>query len=330
MGKIMPTILIDPDEQKKSSRIAGLNAKSNPGLEALTGADFAISNLPIRVNKGTLDWHINNLTFFIQRKSGYDLFSFDALKRSIARMKKCGIPQQQAILLYIGHYYSDENGLCIYDGKQPYGDTTCETFHLLLAEWVGRGGIHYNVNSENDILFFLNGLTGAYKKMRKDGNRVITSDRPSLETETLFQKVEELGSLDFRRILRIGLEGYGEALAESTYTLLNESGYATNLFLALNVLTNLNQEGKMAFSIKGWGMKSCLKLRKILGLRTFLEENLKSVENLSTSDWYDSYSDCTGWTKGWFNCIDRIKELAKAGKDGQEIMEKIEKEVVPF
>lgn len=322
----MTTIWIEPDEQKSSSLIAQLKGKTSPGLEEITGADFAVSKLPMKINKDTIDWHVENLTFFIQRKSGYDLFSFDALKRAIARMKACHIPSQQAILLSVGHFYPNDDGLCICNSKQPYGQTTYASYQGLLARWIGRGGVHYNVNSEEDIPDFIEGLTGAYKKMAK-GGRTIVADQPTLEAETLFQRVEELGPLDFRRILRIGLEGYGETLAQNTQALLGKYSYPSNLFMALTVLTGLSEKGKMVYNIKGWGMKSCLKLREILGLKTFPKGEGQSVENLSTAD---HWNGTDSRQQGWLDCVQKIKELAETDKNGAEIMEIVEKEVIPF
>jgi hypothetical protein len=264
--------LIDPDELKSSSKFPiSIAAIENAGLEAFTGADFAISQLPIRVVKETLQMHIDNKSLFVQRKHGYDMLSFDNLKSSIARMKQCDIPQQQCILLFIGkdepQTMQDINtDKIMINGQEPYGDTTYKTFLKVKALWRYRGGVVDWLPYPEALGHWIEAQTEALEKIQDEGKREIYNTQMPIWNDDIWQEIEEVKKDDWRYTLVAGLDGFGPKLATNVRQYLVDEGYGSTLYTALKVLTDLDEKGKPVHNIKGWGKKSREKLRLMLDL----------------------------------------------------------------
>ncbi len=95
----MATIYFDPDE---SHRFTSIEAEPCPGLEALTGADFLIADLPIEP-VSNIQWHLDNRSIPVNLKAGFDaLNNSDQRHKFAARVQRLGF--KVAFLLGVGSY----------------------------------------------------------------------------------------------------------------------------------------------------------------------------------------------------------------------------------
>jgi len=300
------TIFVDPDELKSSSLFPQLDTiKECPGLEALTGADFAISRLPILIKESTLQLHIERRTLFVQRKSGYDILSFDNLKHAIARMKACSIPQQQSILLFIGKDWQDDNGLLRVEGSKPYGDTTYETFIKLKAKWRFRGGVVDWINNPEQLQLWIEAQENALLDVESEGKREIYPDRqlPELEPDDIWQPVEEIDRGDIRYLMCAGLYGFGPKLANSVLDYANENGLSSLGIYYFKLLTDENEKGKAVYNVKGWGNKSRGNLRQMLALPKGVNIGFEHLDS----------DEGKQWCKGWIAALESFRQMIDNG-----------------
>lgn len=297
------TIFIDPDELKSSSLLPFISDSIDcPGLEAQTGADFCISLLPISP-ADDLDLHIEERSIFVQRKSGYDILSFDNLKSSISRMKSCGIPQQQCCLLFIGQEWADDNGLLRMTNYKPYGETTYKTFIKLKAKWRSRGGVVDWINKPEQLQEWIEAQIEVIEECSYQEEREIYPQRqvPYFEPDDIWQKVIEVPKDDWRYFLCAGLDGFGPTTARNLQEYIQaeqphlwESGYH-----ALKLLTEEDERGRPIHNIKNWGDKSRLKLRNLLALPKGY--NL-SVQEIGERDLF---------RQGWYGALNSFKDLVE-------------------
>jgi hypothetical protein len=308
------SIFIDPDELKSSSKLPGIpDSIDCVGLEALTGADFVISQLPISP-VDDLQMHIEDRSIFVQRKSGYDMLSFDMLKSSIARMIKCGIPQNQCCLLFIGQDWEDDDGLFRVTNHKPYGETTYKTFIKLKAKWRSRGGIVDWINKPEQLQQWIEAQLEVIEECDQQPRREIYPKRqtPDFEFDNFltdtWQEIVEVPSDDWRYFLCAGLDGFGPTTAKNLQEYIQneqphlwESGYH-----ALKILSEEDERGKPVHKVKGWGNKSRLKLRNLLALPKGY--NL-SVTEIGLRDLFHD---------GWYGALKAFKDLIENGLSGQE------------
>lgn len=264
-------ILIDPDELKTSSKFPAIETIANPGLEALTGADFVVSKLPIQVVAETLQHHIDDKSLFVQRKHGYDILSFDGLKSSISRMKQCQIPQQQSILLFIGKDEPEtiqdiDTDKILVNGQEPYASTTYKTFLKVKALWRYRGGVVDWIPYPEVLEHWIQAQSEALQDIQEQGKREIYNTQYPQWNDDIWQEIEEVKKDDWRYTLVAGLDGFGPKLATNLRQYLIDEGYGSTLYTALKVLTDLDESGKPVHSIKGWGKGRRDKLRLMLDL----------------------------------------------------------------
>lgn len=326
-------ILIDPDELKTTSKFPNIPTIENAGLETLTGADFVISPLPILVTRETLQTHITGKSLFVQRKHGYDILSFDNLKSSIARMKECGIPQQQCILLFIGKdepqtiQNIDTDQITI-NGQEPYGETSYKTFLKVKALWRYRGGAVDWIPYPEVLEHWIEAQSEALQDIQEQGKREIYNTQyPQWEQDDIWQDIEEVKKSDWRYTLVAGLDGFGPKLATNVKEYLISEGYGSTLYTALKCLTDLDEDGKPVHSIKGWGKKSREKLRIMLDLppgynlyvsdmADFLDSGASHLRGVEAGISFIEHS-ITKLKLPGSKAIENAKKMAEAYKDGR-------------
>lgn len=300
-------IFIDPDELKNTSLISDAipDTIPCPGLESLTGADFAISRIPLPLQESTLSIHIKKRTLFVQRKSGYDILSFDNLKRAIARMKAVGIPQQQCLLLLIGRDWQDDNSLLRVEGSKPYGETTYKTFIKLKAKWRFRGGVIDWLNNIEQLSEWIEAQAEALDDVENEGKREIYPDRqlPIFEPDDIFQGVEEIPRDDIRHLMCSGLHGFGPKLANAVLDYSAEEFQSSLGIYYLKLLTDEDVKGKAVHNIKGWGNKSRTNLRNLLALPKGINIGFEHLDN----------DEGKQWCKGWLAFGESFKQMIDDG-----------------
>ena len=302
------TIFVDPDELKSSSLLPFLpDSRPCPGLEALTGADFAISRLPLAINEKTLPTHIQKRTVFVQRKHGYDVLSFDALKSSIARMKAAKIPQQQSILLFIGKDWQDDSGLLRVENSKPYGDSTYQTFLKLKAKWRYRGGVVDWLNNPEQLPIWIQAQIETLNDIETEGKREIYPNRPepNFEPDDIWQETEEVKKEDIRYFLCAGLFGFGPKLANAVREYANQNTPRLDSWgvYYLKLLTDEDKGSKPVHKVPGWGDKRRTDLRQILGLPSGYNLSANEIET----------DEGKAFFKGWFAALKSFKEMVDEG-----------------
>jgi hypothetical protein len=319
-------IFVDPSELKETSLFPNsITVTPCPGLEALTGCDFAIARIPISpVN--ALDLHLKNKTLFCQRKSGYDALNFDQLWLEVSRMKQA-IPMQQCFVLFIGKFY-DKDGLLRIEGKRPVSQNEkfqYKTFLKIEAE-LGYSGVQARrLNDESELMTWIEAQYEELERIEERGNKKevwIKQPKPFEENEDIWQEVKPIDDEDWRYLFFCGLSGFGPKLAQNVREYIQEhvdhvweSGY-----FVLRILTEENEKGKAAHNIPGWGEKSRKKLRRLMGLPD--KFNL-SVDDLST---------CDSHYKGWCDALDNFRVMVEERKDktAAEIWQQLRNEEIPF
>jgi hypothetical protein len=211
-------VFIEPDRTQYSPNFEAISCA---GLEQLTGADMVISSIPIPPTIN-LTLHIANRSLFVQIKIGYDICSFDQLHSAIARIQECQIPKQQAILLPIGEYRSDDNGLLKVKGQKAFGHTTYETLGTIYDMWELRGGTVEALppKSINDLQKWIDRKIASLEKI-KEGKRDIYPPSPIFQVDDIWQSVEEIR--DWRRFFVSGLEGFGSKKANAIFDYVSEN-----------------------------------------------------------------------------------------------------------
>lgn len=332
------SILIDPDELKEGSLLPLLpNSFPCAGLEALTGADFAIKELPLPIEENTLQAHIAAGTIFVQRKSGYDFVGdFEQAFREIARMQACNIPMQQAFILAIGQFYPDDNGLLRIKGKKPLKNNkrlTYNTFLALEAEYRFCGVQVVRLNDESEIQTWIEAITRERQTIRDRGNLKELYASPKVKLEeisigsNIFQGVIEVKPHDIRYFFNSGLKNFGQVVANSLMRYAAEKGVASYGFHAIKLLTDEDDQGKAIHKIPNWGKVSRKKFRDIL----YLEKG----SNLTVKD--ISRSENEAYNKGWrmFSTIftkrlEEAKEEKRTVADLEKLLDDMRNEIFEF
>ncbi len=258
---------IEPDVTQYPSNFEVVKC---PGLEALTGADMCISRLPILPNEKNLQMHIGTRALFVQIKIGYDITPDDRLKSSIARMMACRIPKGQAILLPIGEYWQDKEGLLRVKGKVSFGTTLFTTLATIFDMWRFRGGeVHCDDTTPkhiDDLQKWIDQKEKSILKIESEGTRDIYPPSPEFIPEDIWQSVEEID--DWRNLLVSGLKGFGSAKANAVwkYASDNFSENPISAYHIFTLMTDEDEKGKAVHNIPLWGEKSRKEFRELLRL----------------------------------------------------------------
>lgn len=325
-------VQIDPDEQKSTSLFP--SGFSSPdisilkcrGLEKLTGADFVISSLPVKVQAATLDWHLEDGTIFVQRKSGYDFLSFDSLKKAISRVQKHDIPPWQFVFLLIGNYQEAKDGRLFVGKSQPHGQTTYKTYIKLKAKLRTRGASLDWIETEQQLEKWIIAQfeTIDEAKLNKKVEIFSKSEKPKEERDHIFQDAIEIGEGDWRYLFLAGVPGVGIKTVNSIREYCLQAWGMSCGYYALKATTEVGKEGKAVHKIGGWGPKSLKKLRGVIGLPDGF--------NLFVSDMEQDKDPGEEFTRGVYAALNSIQKAATDGKGrkGKDILENVRKAANEF
>lgn len=300
-----------------------LQATISPELEPLTGADMLISNFPLPFSKETLQAHIDSKALFVQIKVGYDLLNFEGLHNFCARIQASRIPKNQAILLRIGDYWRDDNGLLRVTGSKPYGNTTWRDYRKALIALGLRGVTVFPdcLRSMDELLEWIEDYQSIIEKIYNEGKRELYPSKPTpqFDEDDIWQEFTEVNKNDPRYVMVAGLDKFGEKKAISTFQYIvdtlphirvehdnGKSEYLVTLYQFWKVLTDEDEKGKAVHNIPGIGDSMRKSFRNIIGLG--------EGYNLSVKDINDPLSDTPfkdGWVTGLKVFEGLMNDLAK-------------------
>lgn len=312
-----------------------------PGLEALTGADLCLATTPISP-VDDLAFAISQRYIFVQLKFGNDIFSFDQTRSEQARVQKAKIPLQQAILLFIGRCYKDENEMAFIDGKlafSPDKPRPYELFEELQFLCFKRGMLFAQIPDESYLPIWINAQFKGDAKIQREGTREVYPARYQAieETDNIWQRILEVDRMDWRWALVNGLDGFGPVLANNVNDYLHQLGLYPCLYEALRVLTELNEKGKQVHDIASWGKGKCESLRHILGLQSSFDLPKANrpiepyVQNLAAPFITNSRDGLGEWQRGVKAAVSAFEGAMKAGiGSGKELMAVVQKSASCF
>lgn len=274
-------IYIAPDRTQYPDN---LQATISSELEPLTGADMLISNFPLDFSEQTLQAHIDSRGLFVQIKIGYDVLNFEGLHNFCARAQKSRIPKNQAILLRIGDYWRDDEGLLRVKGSKPYGNTTWQNYRRAMIGCEIRGITVFPecLASVDELTDWIADYQIMIDKVSNEGKRELypTKYTPQFEADDIWQEMYEVDKNDPRYIMVAGLDKFGEKKAIATFQYIIENfphiriehtdngknEYTTCLYYFWKVLTDEDEKGKAIHNIPGIGDKFRKWFRGVIGL----------------------------------------------------------------
>ncbi len=247
----MTTIYYDPDE---SHRFTSIEAEPCPGLEALTGADFLISDLPIEPVEN-IQWHLDNRSVPVNLKVGYDaLNNSDQRHKFAARVQKLGF--KVAFLLGVGSY-RNKDGFLQVSGYRSNDKVVYQAFQQMKLNEVARGVMWDSIETLEDLPSW---IKAAAKMLELPGKNVVFSKAqyPLHEwyddkVSDPWQSMEEVSPESVQHILACGLPGFGPKRANSVVDYLTRNSYPVCLYTALAVLCQIDEKGKRVHKIPSIG-----------------------------------------------------------------------------
>lgn len=279
-------------------------------LEPLTGADLMISDFPIeQLNESTLQAHIQAKALFVQIKIGYDVLNFDGLHNFCARVQKAQIPKNQAILLWVGEYWRDDDGLLRVKGNKPYGNTSWRDFRkaMIACELRGVTVFPEYLQSMDELFNWIEDYQAIINKISNEGKREIYPTRPTpqFQPEDIWQEIVEVSEDDWRYFLCAGLKGFGVTTANNVDDYLKDNLLSSTGYYALKALTDEDDKNKPIHNVKGWGDKSRSKLRALL--------QLPPGYNLAVR-----CNDDFDYVKGWHDFGMSFKQMIEDGHSAKD------------
>jgi len=200
----MTTVYFDPDE---SHRFTSIESESCAGLEALTGADFLISDLPIDPIED-IQWHVDNGSMFVQIKSGYDfVLNHEQRHKFAARTQALRISHSRRLYLGVGDYKVDKDGFLICGTYKPLQKITWATFTQMQLDAMNRG-IHWlTIRDEGELPMFIEQVSKLMEAPREV--KVFTKQAYNWDNGDYWQQMEEVSQESMQHILACGLPGFG-------------------------------------------------------------------------------------------------------------------------
>ncbi len=247
----MTTIYFDPDE---SHRFASMEAEPSPGLEALTGSDFLISDLPIEPVEN-IQWHLDNRSIPVNLKVGYDaLNNSDQRHKFAARVQALGF--KISFLLGVGNYRNKDDFLQV-SGYRSNDKVPYAAFQQMKLNEVARGVTWDSIETLED----LSGWIKSVSKMMElpDKNVIFSKSQYPLyewyddKVSDPWQSMEEVSPESVQHILACGLPGFGPKRANAVVEYLTRNSYPVCLYTALAILCQIDEKGKRVHKIPSIG-----------------------------------------------------------------------------
>jgi len=335
-------IFYSPDATKYPEEIHQMGARPSLGLEQLTGADLALTKLPIPITPDNLNGHIERWTLFVQVKIGYDILSFDALHNFCARAQAARIPKSQAILLPIGDYHQDNKGMLRVNNQKAYGNTTWEDFERVLMSCEIRGVTVWplTLKSPEELSRWITSYFSMVHKAETTPQKKVYPPRvePVFVIDDIWQLVEEVSPDTIDYFLCAGLKGFGQKTLQAVREYMqnelphiapDQPDQPLAGYYVIKVLTDMRQ-GKLVHNVPGWGPKRAANLRQIL----MIPDNLNLTVNGHVTDQPYKVGFQQGWKQGLITFKDFVEKQKirpqAAHKKAFEAGEKMAAELIEF
>jgi len=264
----MPVVYFDPDE---SHRFTSIEAESCVGLEALTGADFIISELPIDPVE-SIQWHVENGSMFCNIKAGYDFFLHHEQRHKFAaRTQALGVNNSRRLYLGVGDYTEDRDGNLRCGFYKPLRRVTWLTYEHMLDDAMNRGLFWRTIKEEGELPAFIERMARLMEQPRE----VKVYAKQSYQWDDPWQMMEEVNQRTVVYTLACGLWNMGPKRAQSLVDYLIKHSLPVNLFQALSVLSQINAKNKFTHKVSGIGTDYQKWIRDLM----FSNEALESDED---------------------------------------------------
>jgi len=315
----MTTIYFDPDESHRFTSIG----EPCPGLEALTGADFLISDLPIDPVEN-LQWHLDNRSIPVNLKVGYDaLNNSDQRHKFAARVQRLGF--KVSFLLGVGSY-KNKDGFLQVSGYRSNDKVVYQAFQQMKLNEVVRGVTWDSIETLEELP---NWIHAAGKMMElPDKNIVLSKNQYPLhewydgKVSDPWQSMEELNPESVQSIMACGLPNFGPKRINTVVEYLIQNKYPVCVYTFWAVLTQIDEKGKRVHKIKGIGAELWKRSRDwLLRCQTVdgKEDDNNVVGNLNLC--LHTVTDESEFWRGARSGLDRFHEFFKmeldAGKNGR-------------
>ncbi len=243
-------IYFDPDE---AHRFSAIEAEPSAGLEALTGADFLISDLPIDPIEN-IGWHTdpNNRSVVVNLKIGYDaLNNSDQRHKFAARVQRLGF--KVSFLLGVGNY-RNKDGFLQVSGYRSNDKVPYATFQQMKLNEVARGVTWDSIETLEDLPGWIKSVA---KMMELPAKNVVfsKSQYPLYEwyddekISDPWQSMEELDPESVQSIMACGLPGFGPKRIRNVIDYLIQNHYPVCVYTFWAVLTQIDEKGKQVHKI---------------------------------------------------------------------------------
>jgi hypothetical protein len=268
----MMILFCDPDEL---DNLSFLNPRVCEGLEALTGADFCLSRLPINPVSNP-KWHLEHGTIFVNIKRGYDLVvNHDQAKKFAARGQELGIQPGRMILLGVGQYRDSNGKLTIAGYNEPPSTILYGTYLQCQINSLSRGLTWLTIPSSEHLGEWIE----CWSKRPTESLVVLTRGTYNWHEDDFWQTVAEPPADSVESILSCGLPDFGPKKALATVQYLADNQLPVTLFNALMVLSTCDIKGKRVFKVPMIGDKTYQQIRRVLyGDRPFGTMNISSID----------------------------------------------------
>lgn len=255
-------LFTDPDEYDSLSRLnLPVNVISCPGLEALTGADFCLSLLPINP-VSNIQFHIDKGTMFVNIKRGYDLVTNHEQRMKFAARSQClGIKPGRKLYLGVGEY-KDSAGSLMVAGYRAIEKVPYTTYLQIQLDAINRGMQWMTIPSSD---YFSDFLKSCEKTLSSpECVEVFTKASYSWASDDFWQDVQEVDKESVEHILACGLPGFGPKTVNGLVEFMKAQSIPVSLFNALLVLSEIDEKGKPAYKVPGVGIETFRRVRRYL------------------------------------------------------------------
>lgn len=255
-------LFTDPDEYESLSRLnLPVNVISCPGLEALTGADFCLSLLPINP-VSNIQFHIDKGTMFVNIKRGYDLVTNHEQRLKFAARSQClGIKPGRKLYLGVGEY-KDSNGSLQVAGYKAIEKVPYSTYLQIQLDAINRGMQWLTIPSSEYLADFLKSCEKTLSG--PESIEVFTKASYSWTPDDFWQTVEEVDKESVEHILACGLPGFGPKTVNGLIEFMKVQSIPVSLFNALSTLSMCDEKGKQVYNVPGIGIEKFKRIRRWL------------------------------------------------------------------
>lgn len=314
----MTTVFYDPDEQH---RFKDIEAESCAGLEALIGADFLISKLPIDPVKAP-QWHVENRSVPVNLKVGYDsVVNFEQRHKFAARTQALGFKMN--FLLGVGTYRNKDGQLQI-SGYRASEKIPYSTFQQMKFNEAARGVRWDSIENLDELPGWIDGISKMMELPEKQ--TVLPKSQYSAYEwyggDDPWQLMEEISAESVARIAACGLPDFGPKRVQAVIDYLIQNKYPVCMYTFWAVLTQIDEKQKRVHKIKGIGPELWKRSRDWLfrdqTINSEQDINLLTEMNLCIHTVRDRQEFHRGAKSGIQRLTQFFEAELKAGRNGKQ------------